>query len=414
MLYQAELSFFHDICLRHHLRVSELPQDTPLSAAMREGAPPLLTEPLLRQIDRTLAGARLEEHTLYHLSTDARLSYAFLLLPPVGTRLLLVGPFLDAPLSETDVAELCEDYGLSPSCQRRLGEYYTSIPVVDRAGALFSALHTLCERVFQRPSFAVVRLHGTPHTEGAAPISPAEAPDDLTVSMRALEQRYAFENELIRAVSLGQLHKEEQLLSALSQENFERRTPDAVRNAKNYGIIMNTLLRKAAEDSGVHPLHLDATSSHFAKEIEAMTSLAQSDALMRDMFVAYCRLVRSHTLRGLSPTVQKTVLLIDADLSAPLSAASIAKGLGVTVSYLSTVFRREMGVTLSAYIRDKRMEHAARLLCSSQLQIQTVAQHCGILDVQYFSKLFRRHTGCTPRQFRASMRKGGDTQSKNE
>ena len=46
------------------------------------------------------------------------------------------------------------------------------------------------------------------------------------------------------------------------------------------------------------------------------------------------------------------------------------------------------------------MDTAANLLRHTQLQVQTVAQHCGIGDVNYFSKVFKRHFGLTPRQFR--------------
>ena len=52
------------------------------------------------------------------------------------------------------------------------------------------------------------------------------------------------------------------------------------------------------------------------------------------------------------------------------------------------------------------MEHAAHLLGSTSLQIQTVALHCGIMDVQYFSKLFKRQTGMTPSDYRAARRGG--------
>jgi AraC-like DNA-binding protein len=72
-------------------------------------------------------------------------------------------------------------------------------------------------------------------------------------------------------------------------------------------------------------------------------------------------------------------------------------------NYFSTVFKRETGKTVSEYIREKRMEHAAHLLVSTTLQIQTVALHCGILDVQYFSKLFKRHTGKTPKEYRETL-----------
>lgn len=50
------------------------------------------------------------------------------------------------------------------------------------------------------------------------------------------------------------------------------------------------------------------------------------------------------------------------------------------------------------------MNHAMHLLTTTGLQIQTVALHCGVMDVQYFSKMFKRQTGMTPREYRESMR----------
>ena len=60
------------------------------------------------------------------------------------------------------------------------------------------------------------------------------------------------------------------------------------------------------------------------------------------------------------------------------------------------------GKTLTEYIRERRMEYASYLLQTTDLQIQTVALHCGIMDVQYFSKLFKRQFGTAPSQHRNS------------
>ena len=62
-----------------------------------------------------------------------------------------------------------------------------------------------------------------------------------------------------------------------------------------------------------------------------------------------------------------------------------------------------MGQPLTTYVNQKRMEHAATLLRSGTLQVQTVAQYCGIPDVNYFSKLFKRYIGVSPKEFRATL-----------
>ena len=197
-----------------------------------------------------------------------------------------------------------------------------------------------------------------------------------------------------------QVQQEKLLFTDSSSDAFEKRLPDLTRNAKNYAIIMNTLLRKAAERGGVHPLYIDRLSSDFAKRIEKLASVGESTDMMKEMFSTYCRLVRNHAMKSYPPIVRKTILLIDFDLSADISPSALAEAENVSLGYLSSVFKRSVGKTVTEYIRERRINRAMQLLSTTDLQIQTVALHCGIMDVQYFSKLFKRQTGKTPKEYR--------------
>lgn len=350
-----------------------------------------------------------EERTLYKYTDPFGLRYTYLVLPSASSRasMLFIGPYLSAPISSRQALELGESLGVSPKGQKHFEQYCQGITVIEDGSPLLIMLNTFCERIWGSPSFAIVDRA----IENALPASPINEPahsdnfDDVLMSMRAMEKRYEFENELMQAVTLGQMHKEPILLAAFSDRAFEKRVADPVRNAKNYGIIMNTLLRKAAEKGGVHPVYLDRISSQFAHRIEQMTSLSENTELMCDIFRAYCRLVRKHSMKNFSKAVQKTVLVIDSDLAADLSLSSLAANQGISAGYLSAIFKKETGKTVSEYIREKRMKHAAHLLGTTRLQIQTVALHCGIVDVQYFSKLFKRHTGMTPKEYREANKK---------
>ena len=193
--------------------------------------------------------------------------------------------------------------------------------------------------------------------------------------------------------------------AAFNDQMFEHRLQDSVRNAKNYCIIMNTLLRKAAETGGVHPIYIDRVSSDFAAKIERAAVVKEIYELMREMFSSYCRLVHKHSTQKYSAVVKSAVLMIDSDISAEISLRTLAEKLGITSGYLATVFKRETGKTVSEYIRDRRISHAVHLLRTTSLQIQTVAMHCGIMDVQYFSKLFKKQIGKTPKEYRDTIRR---------
>ena len=195
---------------------------------------------------------------------------------------------------EQQLLEISEDNGLSPQLHshRYLTEYYAGLPIFPENGHSLLALHIFCERIWKTPSYLVKDI--TAPNSADTPFSKSmlnlEANDAL-VNKKAIEQRYSFENELMRAVALGQSRLEEQFRAAFSSDFFEKRSAEPLRNAKNYGVIMNTLLRKAAEKGGVHPVYLDQTSSEFASRLERQTTTSSIPALMSEMFRTYCRLV---------------------------------------------------------------------------------------------------------------------------
>lgn len=400
MPYEQELALLRDVFQKSHVSLARVSGEDFYNIP---DINPLMDVKTLRDVPQKLFAHTLAFYTMYKQTDAYRRSWVYLLLPDAEVQeVLLMGPYLSIPVSDEELLEMSEENGLSPQIQRTLHEYYASLPVLRDTNLLFVMLETFCERIWHRPSFAVVDVNREHHI----PVSllneepRTDSFDDHLANMKVLEKRYEFENEMIRAVTLGQIHTEKQLLSAFSAMHFETRNSSPLRNAKNYSIIMNTLLRKAAENGGVHPVYLDRISSAFARKIEEMSVISECPALMSEMFRTYCRLVRKHSIRRYSPAVQKAILLIDSDLSAPLSLSTLAAAQGLSEGYFATVFKKETGKTVSEYVREKRMKHAAHLLSTTRLQIQTVALHCGIMDVQYFSKLFKRHTGKTPKEYR--------------
>ena len=114
----------------------------------------------------------------------------------------------------------------------------------------------------------------------------------------------------------------------------------------------------------------------------------------------YTLLVKNHSLQGYSNLVRKVLIHIDMDLSADLTLSTIATLLDVNPSYLSTVFKKETGQTLTEYVTGKRIDHAIFLLNSTNMQIQTIAQYCGIPDVCYFTKIFKKIIGKSPTEYK--------------
>ncbi len=380
MLYAAQLRFLQAVFRKCHIKTQVLdPYRGELPVALVSVAP----------------------QTVYKLTDPLHCSYLLLLLSEHPAAALLIGPYLTAEPTRQQILEWAESTGMAVRDAKELEKYYSDIPVVPNGGQLFALTDAFAEQLWEGSDYAVVDIDND-NAGDLSPLpheGPAE-PETVLKTMQRVEERYAYENELMEAVTLGQMHKVDRHLSTFSSMPFEKRLADPVRNLKNYCIIMNTLLRKAAEKGGVHPLHLDSLSSDFARRIEQIADVEAVYPFMNDIFRSYCRLVRKHSMKQYSPPVQKAIACIDADLTANLRLSALAAAQNVSPAYLSALFRQETGQTLTAHVNEKRVKTAKQLLQTTRLQIQTVAQHCGMPDVQYFSKIFKKHTGLTPREYR--------------
>lgn len=408
MRYEAELGLLRDTFEKCRIRTEILDLEAPLTAYPELQLHLLPPDHMSETATVSQLLPPIEPATIYYMTTPITCSYLYLRLPVTATSaVLMIGPYLLRTPTGKQIMEWCENNGVSPRRQKELERYLSHVPVLSEGNHLFSLVDTFADHLWGSGGFRVETLHHSlsqdtshfwaqkPHTKG----------EDSMLNMQLLEARYAFENKLIDAVSVGQFQKAELLLSNFASMSLMQRLADPVRNAKNYCIILNTLLRKAAEKGGVHPFYLDSVSSSFALEIETLSSPDASKALMQDMLRTYCRLVRKHSMKDYTAPVQRAITIIDADLTANLSLQSLSKQLNISNSYLSALFRKETGQTLTDFINQRRIQHAMYLLESTRLQVQTVAQHCGFLDVHYFTKVFKRVTGHTPRQHRQAAQK---------
>lgn len=226
--------------------------------------------------------------------------------------------------------------------------------------------------------------------------------------IKEIEMRYSLENDMIRAVSQGNYKALSKTISANEfSRGIEKRVEDPVRNMKNYMIILNTILRKGAEVGNVHPYYIHGMSSEFAKRIENSKTEKDIEKLWNDMIYSYCKLVKTHAAKGYSPLIQNVVMLIDADLSDDLTLSTMAEKFNVNASYLSSLFKKDTGMPLTEYVGKKRVERAKFLLETTSHQIQQISHECGILDVNYFAKIFKKHTGQTPKEYREYFKESG-------
>ena len=161
-----------------------------------------------------------------------------------------------------------------------------------------------------------------------------------------------------------------------------------------YYICSRTLIQKGGIAlSSKHLACISRATNIFSLE-NAIT------ALVKDTKELLLQSVGAH-----SQLTENTLKYIYSHLSDSLSLEIIAAALHVSPSHLSRTFKKECGDSLSEYINKTRVEKAKEYLANSDTLIYEVAEQTGYNDVAYFSAIFKKYTGKSPKDYRAFQHK---------
>ena len=323
------------------------------------------------------------ENTLLLVEGTFELHFALFRIPDEKNTVFLIGPWTVGP--RTPSARKWVRRYLGEAGEAAVQEYYNGVKILE-ASDFYGALRVVVDTMFgctvpvqELKEFLPFQFH--PDTRY---FHEPEFQKEIPVTM--LEQRYESENRILDAVARGD---EEAAIEAMHQHSrftYGGRFEGTLYQQKNKMIVLNTLLRKAIEPSKVHPYYIDAISSKYSRIIEEANEVPNE--MMWQMTRDYCAYVRRYSLKEYSPAVQKVMNYVNLNVCF------------ISPSYLSALFKQETGSTLIDYINTQRVNRAAQLLVQNNHTIAAVAEEVGILDVNYFTKIFKKTLGVTPTRYR--------------
>lgn len=337
------------------------------------------------------------ENKIYYFTDIFNLNYLVLKIPGEMSY-VCAGPYSFKVIDESVYNELEIHCHLPSAKKKELLSYFIAIPYIHSSANWYSLVNALASFLYDNDDLEVVFKSFEFEKQIASFSYKEEIASKLKIQL--IEGRYNNENELMHSISIGDIKQSLKLLNIRQQNKLEPRSPDPIRDCKNYLFVQNTLFRKAIEQGGVLPYYLDEISTKYAKIIETVISVDHSNYIGVEMAKEYCQMVLDHAHPNYSPLIKSVVSYIEVNLSEPLSLKYLSRIFNISDAYFSTLFKKETGITLTNYIQKLRMKEASRYLKESDFKVIDIASIVGIPDLNYFIKLFKKYYKMTPTQYR--------------
>ena len=169
------------------------------------------------------------------------------------------------------------------------------------------------------------------------------------------------------------------------------------------GMDVYIAARNAAVDFGVPAEKFEARFGTIDEISVRLQTIDSTTAFMHDMVEQCIRWRIEAAAENGNDLIRKAKEYIDINYTNDsISLKSTAEHVGLSPTYLSALFKREMKQNFTEYLTEVRVRKAKELLCGTSKLICEIAYEVGFRDYRYFSQIFKKNTGMTPRQFQAS------------
>lgn len=182
---------------------------------------------------------------------------------------------------------------------------------------------------------------------------------------------------------------------------------DPLRNHKDIGIVVITLACRSAMRSGVLPEIAYTLSDNYINKIEKINSVPEVIAFYRAAEFHYCSVVHdmitqtdSNEEHQYSLHISRCKKYIFAHLHGRITVSEIASALRLNTAYLSNIFSKYEGITISRYIIKQKIKLIKNMLVYSPYTLSQIAFYFGFVSQSHLGAEFRKEVGCTPGQYR--------------
>ena len=190
----------------------------------------------------------------------------------------------------------------------------------------------------------------------------------------------------------------EKLLEVEGQAQLSK---DPLRSMVYYFIINTGLAARFMIETGIPQDMVYSISNLYIRKADMANSVEEIIEINREVWTVFVDTVKAFKKENLySKPVWLCMRYVNTHFYQKLTLARIAEKLDINPNYLATMFKRETGMTFMGYLTDRRIYTSKALLSKTNYTFTEIANSLSFSSQSHFSKVFKEHTGFTPKEYR--------------
>ena len=194
---------------------------------------------------------------------------------------------------------------------------------------------------------------------------------------------------------------EEPFTKKTTQKGFGRLSENEIQSIKYHFVIGAAIIARYCIEGGMEHEMAYHLSDLYIKQVDASKSTDVIDRLHQEMLTDFTqRMLEIHNRQSYSEPIGLAINYIYDHLHEHILLDDLASASGLNPSYLSRLFKEETGMTITAYIRTKKVETAKNMLRFSDYSPAEISAVLAFPSQSYFTDVFKQVTGTTPRKYK--------------
>ena len=187
----------------------------------------------------------------------------------------------------------------------------------------------------------------------------------------------------------------------LNQAGVGQLSKDPIQNLKYHFVVSVALIARLCVDNGMEMEKSYRLSDFYIQKLDDINTIDLLEQIHDKMVLDYTskmKIIRQNA--GLSRPMTECMNYIYSHLNERITVKDLAEYTNNSASYISRLFKDELGISTSDYIRTAKLEASKNLLRYSDYTLVDIANYFAFTSQSHFCQLFQKETGLTPKKYR--------------